>query len=573
MDSHLAAVVALLSVLLAPSAAPGRPAAGEPLRDLAVEMRDGTVLLADLWRPAERDGALPILLVRTPYGRRLEEGVARTWTGRGYGVVVQAVRGRDGSEGTWVPWERELEDGHDTIDWVAHQDWCNGRIGMTGGSYLGHAQILAAASGHPSLACVVPLSPGSDGFSDVPFSGGVLHMLIGWLYLCRGPVLDTSGRFPASAHDGNLEHLPLARIDEAWAGFRSEIWQRWVRVESLADMPGLAVWDRLAEAEHRVPALHVGGLWDHESLGTRRNWERFDALAGPHQYLIFGPWPHEPNQSTRYADVEYGEDAVVDLDGMIRSWYAHWLDGEAELSIPRVQVFATGANRWLHLDRWPARDATPRVWHVGGGDGPGLVEHAPTEPISWSWTYDPAELPPPRRDLGFQRTTRLWFEGGDADAVVLATRPFEEDTLLTGPVELELALESSAEDTDVFALLVEVSARGEVRALQRPSPLRLRFRQGFDRVVPLVPGEVASAAWPLGDFAHVFAEGSRLGLALRSDWFPTFARNLGTLEPMATATRTVRQENRIHSGPGRVSAIRLHRVPLDRLHVGRSTSR
>lgn len=543
----------------------------EPVRDLQVEMRDGSVLRADLWAPVDSEGPWPVLLIRTPYGRGLEETSGRQWSGKGYAVVIQAVRGRDGSDGVWIPWERDLEDGRDTIEWLENQEWCNGRIGMMGGSYLGHVQILAAASGHPALDCIVPVVSGSDGFSDVPFSGGILKLsMIYWLYMCRGPTVDLSGRWPDSADASKFAHLPLARVYEDWAGLPSEIWQRWTGVETLADMPGLTIWDRLATVEHKVPALHVGGYWDGESTATRRNWERFSALGGGDQYLLFGPWPHS-NWSSSYADVDYGDAALVDFDVIKERWYEHWLEGDGRpaLELPRVQVFATGANAWLRSDTWPAPEATARSWYVDRSNADqsrlfayGLSERKPTEGISWSWVYDPSEIPSPDRDLDFMRSTRLWFGAEDAGALVLATAPFDKDRLLTGPAELELALESSAEDTDLHVLIVEVTVSGEVRALQRPTPLRLRFREGYDRAIPLVPGEVHRVLLQLGILAHRFEAGSRMGIAIRSEWFPSAARNLGTLEPIATATRTVLQRNSIHSGPLQLSSLRLWELPL-----------
>ncbi len=541
-------------------------------RDVEVPMRDGAVLLTDLWLPPEEQLPAPAILVRSPYGRAYEQAFPASWVPQGYAVVVQAVRGRDGNDGDWMPWEHDLEDGHDAVAWVAAQPWCTGRVGMAGGSYLGHTQVLAAASDAPALACIAPFCPGSDGFSDVPFTGGILNLrLIGWLYACRGSMLDLSGEYPSSARDRNLARLPLADIDEAWAGMRSDIWQRWVRVESLADMPDLTVWDRLASAEHVPAGLHVGGLWDHESMATRRNFERFATRGVGHQALVFGPWPHSLDMSTRYADVDYGPDAAVDLMELQARWFARWLrddddeDGDADgAPFPRVQVFATGANRWLRLDDWPAADAAPRAFHVTAD---GLADAPPTDPATHAWTHDP-ERPSTARDKDFARTTRLWFAHDDPDALVLVTEPFEEPVLLTGPAELELTLASDAVDTDLFALLVEVDRRGRARALQRPSPLRVRFREGADRVVPLEPGTPHRVRWDLGIVAHEFAEGSRLGLALRSEWFPTYARNLGTLEPMATATEGVVQRNVLHAGGGHTSMLRLHEVPRARLDDG-----
>ena len=549
----------------------------EPQRDLKIKMRDGVTILADLWPPAGNAESYPVILIRTPYGRQYEEGIAKRWCYEGYGVVLNAVRGRDGSEGTWIPWEHELEDGFDTIDWIASKPWCNGKIGMMGGSYLGHTQILAAASGHPALKCIIPISPGSDGFSDVPFSGGIPKLgLLGWLHACRGPILNLNPNYPASANDRSLEVLPVANIDRKWLGYRSEIWQHWSSVEKLSDMPGigLELWDKLAAVEHKVPVLHIDGLWDHESMATRRNWEQFSKHGGPNQYLIFGPWGHNPNESERISDMNYGRQALVDLRGMRRQWYQHWLGDDAghELQLPRIQIFATGANRWLHLDRWPAESAKERVWFVRQESSEstrdfaeGLSASPPESDESWEWTFDPKRNIRRNEDLMFYRSTQLWFKHANRDAIILATPEFEQDTLLTGPGELKLVVSSSAEDTDLFALIVEVAADGTVRAIQRQAQLRMRFRDSFDDPKPLTPGEPTSIVLPLGIFAHVFAKGSRLGLAIRSDWFPDAGRNLGTMESNASGTKCVKQVNRLHSSQIQPSSLHVFQTPLDKL--------
>ena len=118
------------------------------LNDVAVPMRDGISLSADVYLPIG-DGPWPVLLTRTPYDntRLVEIGV--WWAERGYAYVANDVRGRYDSEGTFVYYHAEVEDGYDTIDWIGQQAWCDGNVGMTGGSYLGQTQYLAAITQHP----------------------------------------------------------------------------------------------------------------------------------------------------------------------------------------------------------------------------------------------------------------------------------------------------------------------------------------------------------------------------------------------------------------------------------------
>ncbi len=538
-----------------------------------IPMRDGTRLLADVTRP-EGDGPWPAILIRTPYGRHLES--ARSYAQRGYVQVVQATRGRDGSEGQWGAWEDDKQDGYDTLEWITQQRWSNGDVGMAGGSYLGQAQILAAASGHPSLKCIVPVSAGSDGFSDYPFRGGVpMLSLVSYFYVMRNSTLDQSGTYPKSATDANLSLLPLQEVAKAWSGIDLPLWNHFLTVTKASDMPELDIWEAFSALGSTVSSLHIGGRWDSELMGTRQNFQQFNRKWPGHQHLVFGPWPHNPNQSSVYADQDYGDQATIPLGDLILQFYEQCLKGRAvgPDQIPPVQVFATGANRWLSLDDWPASSATPRTYHISSSSpgGHGTLSSAPTSHSqSLHWRYDP-RIAIGGRDIWFEKSTRLWYQPEDGDNVLITSKPFAEPTLLSGPAELELWISSSAEDTDVFALLAEVDKSGAARALHQTSPFRVRYRNGYDAPMKLRPGEIVKITMPIADFAHLFARGSRLALAIRSELFPAAARNPGSIEPYATGTSLVIQNNSIHTGPEFSSRLRLHQLPVDMLgNIGES---
>ena len=57
------------------------------------------------------------------------------------------MRGRYDSEGDFVPWDNETDDGYDTLEWIGQQPWCDGNVGMTGSSYVGQVQWQAAFTG------------------------------------------------------------------------------------------------------------------------------------------------------------------------------------------------------------------------------------------------------------------------------------------------------------------------------------------------------------------------------------------------------------------------------------------
>ena len=120
-----------------------------------VRMSDGVHLATDVWFP-DGHGPFPVLFFRTPYHRKGAGSTGSAYTSGGYAYVKQDTRGKYDSEGEFHPLVYEARDGHDTLNWIAEQKWCNGRIGMVGNSYPGVVQIPAASGGHEDLKCIVP---------------------------------------------------------------------------------------------------------------------------------------------------------------------------------------------------------------------------------------------------------------------------------------------------------------------------------------------------------------------------------------------------------------------------------
>ena len=139
-------------------------------------MRDSVHLATDV--VVVDDGEpRPVLLIRTPYSRpavwTAHDPVS--WARRGWAVVLQDVRGRGGSEGEFDPFRQEVDDGFDTIAWCAAQPWSNGRVTMTGYSYNGAVQWLAALAAPPALKAISPSVIGVDFARDFTHEGGAFQ--------------------------------------------------------------------------------------------------------------------------------------------------------------------------------------------------------------------------------------------------------------------------------------------------------------------------------------------------------------------------------------------------------------
>ena len=130
-------------------------------RDVAVKMRDGTTLLADIFRP-DAAGGFPVLLQRTPYDKNYGTEFGLKAAARGYVVIIEDVRGRYASEGEWYPFKNEMNDGYDTVEWAAALPFSTGKVGMFSGSYDGATQMLAAIGHPPHLAGIFPFVTASN---------------------------------------------------------------------------------------------------------------------------------------------------------------------------------------------------------------------------------------------------------------------------------------------------------------------------------------------------------------------------------------------------------------------------
>src|SRR5437867_5547163 len=127
-------------------------------KNVMVPMRDGVRLATDIYRPAG-DGKYPVVLIRTPYGSETPGFAKRGkyYVERGYALAVQDCRGKYDSEGDWNGKRDEAKDGSDAITWLGTRSWSNGKVGMTGGSYLGMVQYWVADQENPYLKALVPL--------------------------------------------------------------------------------------------------------------------------------------------------------------------------------------------------------------------------------------------------------------------------------------------------------------------------------------------------------------------------------------------------------------------------------
>ena len=515
-------------------------------------MRDGTVLMADVYRP-DADAPVPVIVCRTPYDRSnamippAAVDPARA-VEAGFALVCQDIRGRFASQGRFNPFLDEARDGFDTVEWAASQPWSTGAVGLAGRSYAGAAQWLAAAEQPPHLKAMFPVAIGSDFYDGWIYQGGAFQLGFNlfWALLIGAPK-------EAPRATTHCRHLPLATLPVLKdLGERASFYFDWLE-HSTND----AFWQPLAIRRSygrvQVPGYNVGGWYDVFLRGTLHNFAGMRQEGGSDaarraQKLLVGPWGHGSTYGP-YPDQSYpifAPDDALDVTDLQLRFFARFLrdDRNGIDDEPPVRLFIMGENRWRDENEWPLARTRYTPWYLhgaaGGDAGRLLSPEPPGDEVPDHYDYDPND---PAPTVGGPTSLPALLFGTNSgpqdqrrveqrpDVLVFSSAVLERPLETTGPLRLRLFAATSASDTDFVAKLMDVDPSGASRILAE-GILRARYRDGFERPQPVEPGAVHAYDIDLVATAHVFAPGHRLRVAITSSSFPRFDRNPNTGRPL-----------------------------------------
>lgn len=536
-------------------------------QDVAIAMRDGVLLRADILRPAA--GRAPTLVYRTPYGKHEALKAYTTFrraAERGYAVVVQDVRGRYASGGEFRPYEQEGRDGYDTIEWAARQWWSNGRVGTFGLSYPGAVQWLAAVEGPPHLEAMVPAMTFSTP-QNFFYSGGVWDLSwFGWIWRNIAPDLRRRQGLPlprtgagAAAseafHHRILSMLPLDAVPELRQA--APFYYDW-----LHHPPEDPYWT-FAELRHkygrtRAAVLNLSG-WHDDNYGPEGATTNYMGLVRARHgdtsrvALLVGPWSHgvDATARTRFGELDFGPSAAIEYDEVVLGWMDRHLRGvdTAQPAAP-VRYFVMGENRWREAASWPpaARRRPYYFAAVPGARRGRLTEAAPlAEDASTTFVSDPAD---PVVNL------YAWSAGPHdyralterADVLSFDTDPFPQDVEVTGSIRARVFLSCDCRDTDLWVRILDLAPDGSAWNVMSPGVevVRASYRDLERGRQLLQPGAVYELALDHLVTSNVFRRGHRVRVQVSSSFFPNFSRNLHTGELETVSSRMQRATIRVH---------------------------
>ncbi len=564
---------------------------------VSMKTRDGVTLHADIYRP-RADGKFPVILMRTPYDKSVGWAAAPGYqiASHGYVFIIQDVRGRYTSEGEWYPFRHDSEDGYDAVEWAAALPFSNGKVGMTGGSYVGATQMLAAIAHPPHLAGICPVVTASNYHDGWTYQSGALEQ---WFDQNWTTQLATNTMWRLIAKETNalmgaptlpLTHYPAFNYPALPAGADATAQLAPYYLDWLAHPDYDAYWKQWSIEERfsdiQVPALHIGGWYDIFLGGTLRNYMGIKAHGGTDaarkgQRLLIQIGGHA-GFGRHIGDVDFGDEAVkFPSTAVLLAWYDYLFKGvqnefgsEGSAAGKPVHVFVMGENAYHQESDWPPPQARPTRYFLHSassanslrGDG-SLSLTPPKKEAADRFTYDPANPVPTIG--GSLCCDQEHYEPGPrdqraaenrADVLVYSSKPLGEDMEATGPVTLELWAKSSAVDTDFTAKLVDVAPDGLALNLT-DGILRMRYRDSQEKPEMMNPDQVYKITVDLWATSNVFKKGHILRLEVSSSNFPRFDRNLNTGAEQATSREFISATNTILHDAEHPSALVLPVIP------------
>lgn len=464
------------------------------------------------------------------------------WYARqGYLVVVQDVRGRYASEGVFLPFVHEAEDGYDTVEWAAALPGSNGKVGMYGFSYAGYTQLAAAVLNPPHLATIVPAFTAPDLYRHWFYPGGVLNLafVLSWsLHLAREEArrrgdIDRFQALNRQSHElaAAMDHRPLDTFPQLNDAGVADFYQEWILHDRRDDYWTSAQMDITGSLDEiRVPVLYMGGLYDIFAQGA---YETASLLTKQHvaNRVLLGPWQHMP-WSPSVGDLDFQEEAVARLDEAQLNWFAHWLKDDATLPLPQHRVFVMGANRWRALTAWPPETRFWRLYLHSAGNantrwGNGTLDENPPErePADFL-VHDP--FMPVVVDGGHSCCDDALAPMGPRDQrpaetqqgmLVFTSQAVAKPQLWSGQPKVRLHVRSEAEDVHLHCALCWVRADGSSINLTEGAQ-RLGLTDDQTQYRPLAPQACHVVELTLGPVSLEASPGDRLRLDVSLSRFP-----------------------------------------------------
>jgi len=495
-----------------------------------IPMRDGIHLNATIYKP-KKARKTPVIFTLTPYIADSYHPRAAYFSQNGYAFALIDCRGRGNSEGQFDPFVQEANDGHDIVEWLAKQPWCDGQVTMWGGSYAGFNQWMTLKEFPKHLKTIVPAASCYAGV-DFPFFKNIFTSYdMQWTTFTSG----TTGNMtlfgdPAfwieKFQEMYQSHKPYSSLDKI-VGNETTSFQTWIKHPAQD-----AYWDQMAlTSKHydkiNMPILTITGHYDGDQPGAMeyyRNHMASKSKSKDRHYLVVGPWDH-PGTRTPNAEIgglKFDSACLVDLNQLHKEWYDWTMKKGKKPTFlkKRVAYYVAGEEKWKYANTVESIAPKAQKLYLNSNGSANDVFHSgtldekpPKESPADTYTYDPldkrnGELE--REDISDYYTDQTKDLNLFGNGLIYHSAAFPKATEITGWVKLVAWMSLDVPDTDFSICLSEVLPNGKVIALSWDM-LRARYRESLRKEKLVVPGEVSPYTFEgFTFFSRRIAKGSRL---------------------------------------------------------------
>lgn len=523
-----------------------------------IPLRDGVKLQAAIYKPANAFKPLPAIVSISPYLSDSYHERAMYFAEHGYLFVLVDSRGRGNSEGDWEPFVHEGKDGYDVVEWVAQQDWCNGKVGMWGGSYGGFIQWATAKELPPHLKTIVPVSSAYPAV-DFPAPQGIFNAyFLRWLTFASGrhnntKLFEDESFWLAKLRERYLLHRPFRDLDQI-VGVPNKHFQTWLQHRQ----PD-CYWDATVPSAEQykkidIPILTITGQYDDDQAGALEFYRRhmtYGSGRGKERHdVIIGPWDHAGTRKpqTEFGGLSFSKTSYLDMNLLHKGWYDYALKGAAKpVHIShRFIYYVAGLELWSHADALQDIPSTPRklYLHSAGQANDvfhsGTLERTPPEKSGPDeYSYDPRDTRPAELEkekvedyLTDQRYVLNLFGNG----LVYHSQPLEKPTEISGFMKFTAWIKLDVPDTDFLVHVFEIQPDGTSVFLAQDR-LRARYRRSFREEKLVEPGKTE-----LYEFTHfpfisrVLHKGSRLRVLFHCPNSTVLEKNYNSGGPVEAET-------------------------------------
>ncbi len=543
-------------------------------QDVMILMRDGVKLNTAIYTPKKEAGALPILLLRTPYGIGDWQGgnfneYLKALAEDGYIFVFQDIRGRFKSEGQFVmqrpprdPKDPKVidegTDTYDTIDWllknVSHN---NGRAGMLGISYPGWLVMMALLEPHPALKAVSPQASPADMFLGDDFHhNGAFRLSYGFEYAALLETSKDNYQFQFDTYDTYEWYLKLGALSHANEKYfhgQLPTWNDFVNHPNYDEFWQTQAFPRyLKELKLSVPTLSVAGWWDQEDFyGPQRIYSLLETNDSRRvNFIVFGPWNHggwARGKGESLGKVQFDSATGEYFRDKIQApFFACYLKDHCAGAQAEATAFRTGENQWHTYDAWPPKNAAEKRLYFQAGGKLSFTAPAAAGAAQFDrYVSDPAKPVPYRPrpvEPTYDRRGSNWytwlvsdqrFVENRPDVLSWATDTLTEDVTVTGNLFAHLFASTSGTDSDWIVKLIDVYPEnypkdprmGGYQLMIANDVFRGRFRKSFEKPEAAAPNRPAEYVIDLHAADHTFLKGHKIMVQVQSTWFPVIDRN------------------------------------------------